>query len=596
REEFFAQQSLLWEQLVDILELFSTLPQTLRLTLGRAAELLELALGTVQIATPPRTLDQVSVGLADRMRPDDPKAVVLLGVIEGEFPAVAAPGGLLSDAERRRMVEGGLELLAEGERFLAQERMLCYRAVTAAAQTLLVCAPRAETTGEPLSPSAIWLRAAALSSAQEEEMSVVQTADSAMAELAVSLGDRGVQAETLRVLAEDIAPEQLTRLWRAREKSPHRLENRSVAQRLFGSRMRLSPSRLERYYSCPFSYFAQSGLRLRPRRKAELSPLETGTLVHRVLEQMVSQHGGKGLAALDDAAIQQEIDAMTRQYLSERLPDPGAITKRLEHSFRRVGEWLFELVRRLGEEFSQSRFEPIAFEMPIGEGQTVEPLVLTTASGTEILVEGTVDRVDVAEVEGRRYVRVIDYKSGGKSFSLSDVYHGLNMQMLLYLFSIWQNGEKELENVLPAGILYAPALGKYHAVPRGDDGGQLRRAADAQYRMNGLLLSDPAVLSAMEADGKGIFIPVRAGQEKSDALASLAELGRLRRLVEDRVIAMADQLAEGEIAACPSQKKNDRPCRFCDYRGICGFEEGDPVRPVLELDRAVLLAEGENDG
>lgn len=36
--------------------------------------------------------------------------------------------------------------------------------------------------------------------------------------------------------------------------------------------------------------------------------------------------------------------------------------------------------RRIGEELSQSRFEPAAFELSIREGGEVEPLVLRTAA------------------------------------------------------------------------------------------------------------------------------------------------------------------------------------------------------------------------
>ena len=80
----------------------------------------------------PRTLDEVAVGTADRMRPENPRVVFLLGLVEGEFPSAAVPGGLFSEEERERMARGGLPFIVEGDRSAATERMFCYRAATAA--------------------------------------------------------------------------------------------------------------------------------------------------------------------------------------------------------------------------------------------------------------------------------------------------------------------------------------------------------------------------------------------------------------------------------------------------------------------------------
>ena len=220
----------------------------------------------------------------------------------------------------------------------------------------------------------------------------------------------------------------------------------------------------------------------------------------------------------------------------------------------------------------------------------MEPLVLRTAAGGEILVEGTVDRVDVAEINGRRYLRVLDYKSGRKKFLLDDVYYGLNLQMLVYLFTICKNGREELSGLLPAGALYLPALGGYVPAARDADPEKIAGARLEQYRMNGLLLDDPSVLRAMEADLGGLYIPYTDGK-KAETLYSLSEMGRLSRLVEERLRGMAEELHRGEIAARPSCRGAESPCGYCDYRGICGFEEGDPVRELAALDRDTVLKE-----
>ena len=82
-----------------------------------------------------------------------------------------------------------------------------------------------------------------------------------------------------------------------------------------------------------------------------------------------------------------------------------------------------------------------------------------------VYLSGTADRVDGYIKGGRLYVRVMDYKSGYKSFSLSDVWNGLNLQLIIYLFAIEREGLEryrhklaaDLDGIEAAGVLYIPA-------------------------------------------------------------------------------------------------------------------------------------------
>lgn len=81
-----------------------------------------------------------------------------------------------------------------------------------------------------------------------------------------------------------------------------------------------------------------------------------------------------------------------------------------------------------------------------------------------VSLSGKVDRVDGYIKNGRLYLRVMDYKSGKKSFSLSDIWYGLNMQLIIYLYALQQEGldryrvrlTAELNEIVPAGVLYVP--------------------------------------------------------------------------------------------------------------------------------------------
>lgn len=122
-----------------------------------------------------------------------------------------------------------------------------------------------------------------------------------------------------------------------------------------------------------------------------------------------------------------------------------------------------------------------------------------TVDGVTLSISGIVDRVDGWEENGRLYLRVVDYKTGKKSFSLTDVWHGLEMQMLLYLFTLEGAGKalygKELA---AAGVLYLPARDLILSGSRNITPAQRQKEVDQKLRRSGMLLNDPALLAAME--------------------------------------------------------------------------------------------------
>lgn len=90
--------------------------------------------------------------------------------------------------------------------------------------------------------------------------------------------------------------------------------------------------------------------------------------------------------------------------------------------------------------------------MELKNGTQFPPLKVATEAGI-VTIGGKIDRVDLAELHGETYVRIIDYKTGAKEFKLTDVLYGMNLQMLIYLAALIENG-----GLQGAGILYMPAV------------------------------------------------------------------------------------------------------------------------------------------
>ena len=578
---------LFWSFLVEALDKFSAALSDARLGGAVLGQLFELVLMSAKIGVLPRTLDCVSAGTADRMRPSGVRAVFVMGALDGVFPAPPKSGSLFTEEERRRMAKMGIELAENENDALLSERMYAYTALTCAGERVYLSYPKFDCTGTEHIPSVLVSRLEHATAAKKmstaelpeefwlcseelafERLSRFGKASTPAAEaLRKYFGTRPVWRERAQKLGAETKPEEFV------------LSRAQNAEAIFGSRLRLSPTSLEKYENCPFSYFLKSGLSLKERQKAELSPMSSGNVIHYVLQQVVSVRGGAGIAALSDTELKAEVDSALGEYLNSVFGTAENKSARFLFLYSRLSKLLFRLLRRLGEEFKASEFTPYAFELPVGKDSEAGAYLLHTVDGREIAVEGKIDRVDVMDKNGRRYVRVVDYKSGIKAFALSDVYYGLNMQMLMYLFSIWKNGRGELENCIPAGVLYMPARNPVVSGERNTPEADALKKINENFRMNGLLLDDETVINAMEPGLGGVFIPVTKNKNgelsatASATLASLEQLGKIKTHIDNLLLTMAENLYGGKIPALP-YKKNESgsdwtSCKNCSFAPVC---------------------------
>ncbi len=605
-KQFLDTAAQVWDAVVELLDVFGGALAGLHQPLARLIDLFRMGASQIDIGVLPQTIDQVIVGSADRIRPNQPRAVFVIGMNEGEFPLWSSSGGIFSASERGLLKEQGIDLLRIPEQQALFEKYYVYFALTQASERLWLTYPQKNTAGAGLAPSSAVAQVEKIlgkhpvSSYQQNPLERACNTASAFDLMAQTWREPSQRQAALRAWFSGHASEKLDCLTDASQRNAFQIQNPELARRLFGEELRLSPSRVERYYNCPFSYFCESGLRLRARRRVEFDPIASGSLIHLVLEQMVRKYGGRGLAFRKDNELREEVSAIVQENLSAKIQDFDGMPERFKYLFRRLVNTLVRLLKRLAAEFVQSLFEPEAFELPIRMDAQVKPLDLRTPDGTRVIVEGVVDRVDVYRRGEKRYVRVVDYKSGRKSFSLSDICFGLNMQMLIYLFSICSGQERDDFQSLPAGVLYLPARDQIVSVERDASAETVRAEQAKMLRMNGLLLEDREALSAMEPNLAGVFIPVRSkkdgGYAASSPLATLAQMGAIQRKVEQNLLDLAQFLQSGRVEAAPVDGVKDyAPCQWCDYHNICTHEDGDPVRRLGSFDLETALKQLEKE-
>ena len=556
------------------------------------------------VGTIPVSLDRVSAGDFDRMRRRNIKHLIVLGASDERIPSAQSNAGVFSDEERRRLLELCIDLGGDdGE--LWREFSVIYNCLTLPSESLHFTYPAFGAKGELLRPSFVVNRAKNLFGLEIESVNVPKlrmNAPSPALELAANALRGGGEAEAAAAaFFAETEPQRMETLKAASEMNRGSLSKASV-RALYGDKLRLSASRIDKFASCRFAYFMQYGLKARTREPAGFNPPEYGTFVHYILENVAREVMGLGgFKSVDDKTVGELTDKYIAEYVHEKLNDFKEKTPRFEYLFRRLKKTVHQVICDMANELRLSDFEPLSLELDFGKSEVLPPM--TIGEGEEKLtLTGIADRVDGWVHDGKLYLRVVDYKTGRKKFSLGDVMRGLNLQMLLYLFSLGENGELLYgKEIVPAGVLYIPARDAVLSETTDLSDAEIEKKRASELKRSGLLLNDPAVLFAMENSETPKYIPVRIGKNglpTGDALADAEHFGMLSEHINKTLREMAAELHRGSIAADPyyrSQQEN--ACRNCDYFAACQFtdgENGECVRsmPTLKATKVWNILEG----
>lgn len=601
------EQNEVWNLLMQILEQLASVYGDEVSTIQNYKNLFSAVVSVSTLGEIPQALDEITIGSADRIRLASPKVVFVAGCEEGVFPADGSNTGLFTAQDRKELSDNHMELSLSDDLIAAEERFTAYTAATAASEQVFFSYHRVDTEGQGLYPSAIIESVKSLFPDQnkpdaELDVSVLYPpeyfCETERSSFQTFAGLLHPQTETeqdnayaLREVLQNSKTERdrLQALDRTAKQEPFHIENHEIAERLFGKNMQLSASRVDTYYRCPFQYFCRYGLNAKPRKPAELDPAQSGTVIHYVLEHLLQEDTIEKLVLSPEEERRAAVRKWLNQYMNERMGGQEDKSLRFLYQYNQQALALDDIVNRLCNEFAQSQYVPTDFELGIGTKDGLPAYSLPLDDGGSLHITGSIDRVDTYKTKDTTYVRVIDYKTGGKEFVLSDVLYGLNMQMLIYLFAIEAGGAERYGKVTPAGILYYPAKrNPISQTSRSGPSSKERQQQTRSNRQNGLFLWDHESLTAMEEDLGGQFIPVTTKKDGSlieKGLISRPNMKLLRNEIDTQLTGMAMNLHQGEIPALPAYNTThyQHVCDYCDFRPVCGFEDGEQ-RNILKLD------------
>lgn len=571
----------LWEILCGVLDQFVEILGDEPMDLDEFTRLLRQILTQYSIGTIPVSLDQVSVSEITRNDRHTVRHLIFLGANDHVLPAVGQSSGILNEDDREELARAGIRLAPSGMEQMGIELQCIYASLTQPTEGLWLSYPVSDVTGSVLRPAFLVERLLTLFPAlQVRQESTDKEYRLTALQPALEEAGQDRQGALWQYFAQrGDCTAQLSAMERAVALRRGRLSPAAV-QALYGKRVSMSASRLERMRSCHFAYFMEYGLRAKKREPAAFDAPQIGTFLHYLLENVTRDTMALGGFAQVD---QEELRAMVRRYMdryvTEELHDFQNRTTRFRYLFSRLRNTAYAIVEQVADELRHSDFVPLAFELSFGDHGTL-PAVEISEPGSQLRLGGKVDRVDGWLKDGKLYLRVVDYKSGRKAFDLAAVRMGLDIQMLLYLFTLQKEGKSHFgHEVEPAGVLYLPARDEILAAERSISPEKLAQETAKQLRRSGLLLSDPEVLQAMEHESltEPKFLPLRVGRDGSIAgsIATTAQLGKLGRYVEKLLHQIAREIRNGNIDADPCCKsEEDSFCQYCDWAEACHFQDG----------------------
>ncbi len=572
----------LWETVLKSLEQTAAILGDTPMNQEEFSKLFLQTLSQYDISAIPVSLDSVSAGDMDRMRRRHIKHLIVLGASDDRLPQMKSDGGLLSAEERDELGELGISL-GGGADELSRELSTIYNCVSLPSETLTLSYCAFDSSGAQTRPSFLITRAKLLFALEEKalNLSEIRLASKLPAFL-LALGAEGngdgYASLALRYFTETEEGRQKLNETKLRAGLGRGKLSESSVRALYGEKLSLSPTRTDTYAACRFSYFLRYGLKLNERESAGFEAPELGTFMHYVLEHAAGDISkGVGFKSVTADETNALVDKYTDLYIEEKLGGFEDKSPRFVYLFDRLRPCVRHVVADMVRELSRSDFTPLDFELGLGKDGELPPVRLYDGKN-ELYINGVADRVDGLMRDGKLYLRVIDYKTGKKTFSLADIWYGMGMQMLLYLFTLEQAGaERYGAEIVPAGVLYIPARDELISAGGDLSDEELSAAKAKTHRRSGLILDDSDIIDAMENSECPEYIPVsfkRDGSMSSDCLADAEQFKALRAHVDKRLLELSENLSGGKIEASPYYKgEADNACLYCPYLSVCRFDE-----------------------
>ena len=584
-----------------VIELFDKFVELLgdeEVSLSEYCKLLDAGLEEARVGVIPPEVDQVVIGDMQRTRLKDIKALLFAGANDVYLPGALLRTGLLSELDREKFAREKLTLSAGGKEKAYVQKFYLYLNLTKPSEKLDIYYSKVSADGKSVRPSYLIQELQKLFpklKVRDEERYLKEQ------ELTENIGfDRMIREFVQKRHETDGAWCELYNWYKKNPKWQEKVERfleagyyrkpldaltEEAAKRLYGEEFETSITRMERFAVCAFSHFLTYGLGLREREEYDFQAADLGNVCHRALERFsykVERETGDWLKLTEEQRNQY-----VEESVEEAIADYGNSilysSSRNAYLIVRMKRMLEKTVWALTKQLAAGDFKPSAYEMRFANGK--------------------IDRVDTCEDGDCVYVKVIDYKTGSKSFDVTALYHGLQLQLMVYMDAALQLEQKKHpeKEILPAGVFYYRIQDPLIDRPKE---GEEQESILKELKPDGMISLEKEVLEHLDhcMVGESSVIPVKYNKNgslsKSSKAASAQDFYLMMKYAVNKVEEIRQKILSGDVKVNPYRRGTETSCDYCSYRQICGFDtkmEGYRYREIdgMSVDKVIQAIKGE---
>ena len=509
------------------------------------------------------------------------------------FPNVNNNEGFLNDKDRENLKKINIELAKTTLEALYNDNFNIYKAFTTSEEKLYLTYLSADSEGASQKPSTLLLKIKKIFPKLKEESDIVQRpqiiANKAVTfdELLLNIRDYKDGQEIDEIWFEIYNIFEKDEEWKNKLENlikaldftnmPDKISQENV-QKLYGNTLKTSVSRLEKYKSCPFSFYLKYGLKIEEKDSYKIESIDTGSFMHDVIDTFFERIQDLGLSV---SIIEvKEVKKILDEIIDEKLNLPKnyifSSSPKFKNQTAKLKRLIYKAMEYIIRTITDSDFEVFGHELEFGDNKKYPPITIELEDGKKVEIRGKIDRVDIAKDESGKYLRIIDYKSQIKDLDLNSVAYGLQLQLLTYLDAIIKE-----EDAKPAGVLYFSLIEPVINSDKKRTKEELENEIRKSFKMKGLVLADVKVVKMMDKNlenGYSEMLPVYIGKDdeisqKSSSVATKEQFIALQKYITKLIKDISKEILSGNIEIKPYYKDKKTPCDYCEYKGICQFDK-----------------------
>ncbi len=580
-----AEYSQIYGKIMDLLDQVVNLLGDEEMSLKEFGEILEAGFGEIKIGTIPQSVDRVLVGDNKRSRLKEVKALIFLGVNDEYIPSKGGGTGIISDFDREYLAESGVELSPGPREQMYIQRYYLYLNLTKSSEKLILTYSKTDDEGKSRKPAYLINTVKSLFEGLEVDKdrgfsdAGAETAKKGLEALAAGLRKLALgsedQEEVSRIIAllkiyRDLGieintvDELITAAFKSYTSNPL---SKAVAKAIYGQTVVNSVSRMEEFATCQYKHFLKHGLTIKERDEYDFESRDVGNVAHTILEDFGRKLDENRLSWLefDEATGARLIDECLNDAAASYNETILYSNARNQYFIERLRRIMNRTIFNLQTQLKKGSFVPEKAEF----------------SFDDYAMMGRIDRFDICEDKDRVYVKIIDYKTGSKKFDLSSLYYGLQMQLAVYMDAAMKY-EKRIhpdKEIVPAAMLYYNVKDPVVEAPEGATPEEISNLIDDTHRMTGVVNSDEYIIRKLDSEfeKKSSVIPVEflkgSGFTKASSVFSKEEMDEISCFVNKKIKEIGRRISDGEIEINPYVYGQSDSCKYCDYRGVCGYDE-----------------------